>query len=109
VIDYFPNEDYFWGRKAKRQLIRYYFYNNDSAHSQPLFQEFAELSDIDLEDQLLGMVGLAWCSAESQRDMKIPTEFLNHVYSATILYNEPLFMQILDAAKKTIKRKEGEK
>ncbi|MDR3181618.1 MAG: serine/threonine protein kinase, partial [Planctomycetaceae bacterium] len=105
VIDYFPDEEYLWGYKAKRQLIRYYFYNNDSVSPLPLFQEFAELSDADMENQRLGLAGLAWCGAENLTDMKTASEFLNRVYSTGVLYNDPLFLQILDAASKTINRK----
>ncbi|MDR3234570.1 MAG: serine/threonine protein kinase [Planctomycetaceae bacterium] len=105
VIDYYPDEEYLWGFKAKRQQIRYYFYNNDSVSPLPLFQEFAELSDTDMENQRLGLAGLAWCCAENQTDMKTAGEFLNRVYSTGVLYDDPLFLQILDAASKTLNRK----
>lgn len=111
VIDHFPADDYFWGRKAKRQLIRYYFHYGDSGDSIspiPIFQEFASFSDIDIEDLALGLVGLAWTLAENQNDMKRPMEYLRQFYELPISHNDPLLIQILDAAQDTIHRKNNQ-
>ncbi|MDR2440047.1 MAG: serine/threonine protein kinase [Planctomycetaceae bacterium] len=111
ILDYFPEEEYFWGRKAKRQLIRCYFHEGimgDTEHSLPIFQEFADFSDIDVEDQALGLAGLAWCAAENQDDMEIAKEYLRRLYELNFSYSDPLLIQILDAAHKTIQRKERE-
>ncbi|MDR1962294.1 MAG: serine/threonine protein kinase [Planctomycetaceae bacterium] len=109
ILDYFPEEEYFWGRKAKRQLIRCYFHEGtqgDTVHSLPIFQEFADFSDIEIEDQVLGLAGLAWCSAENQDNMETAKEYLRRLYELNFSYSDPLLIQILDAAHKTIQRKE---
>ena len=104
VIDYFPEEDY-WGHKAKRQLIRYYYFDNNKTDSLPLFQEFAELSDIDLEDQMLGFAGLAWCTADHP-DTRVPEGYLSQI--ALIHSNtDELYIQILDAATRTLRQKKS--
>lgn len=108
VIDNFPDDDYLWGRKAKRQLIRYFFHLGDSGDSVspvPIFQEFASFSDIDLEDQALGLAGLAWASAENQEDMRRPMEYLRLLYDLPISYSDPLLIQIIDAAQEKIQKK----
>jgi serine/threonine-protein kinase len=110
VIDYFPQEEYLWGRKAKRQLIRYYYTNNNTFGGFLLFQDFAELSDVDIEDQMLGLAGLAWCTAENQNDMAIPQDYLSRINMANFSFeDDPLFIQILDAAKKIIEQKRKNK
>ena len=106
VIDYFPDEEY-WGHKAKRQLIRYYYFSDNREASLPLFQEFAELSDIDLEDQMLGLAGLAWCTAD-YRDSRIPREYLDQLGLIHAHNRDELYDQILDAATKTLRQKRGE-
>ncbi len=115
VIDYFPEYYYFWGRKAKRQLIRYYFHSGgngegDTSNALPLFREMAELSDLDLEDQALGLAGLAWCAAEgskSEADLELAQEYLRRLYGLDFSYDDELLIQILDAANRTIQRKQG--
>ena len=108
VIEHFPNEEYFWGRKAKRQLIRYYYSNNDTMNSFPLFQEFAELSDLDLEDQMLGLAGLAWCTAENSPDIQTPLHYLNQIRMTNVLNADELYLQILDAATRILRQKKAE-
>jgi serine/threonine-protein kinase len=105
VIDYFPEEEYFWGNKAKRQLIRHHYFNDNREKSLPLFQEFAELSDLDLEDRMLGLAGLAWCTA-NQADERIPRSYLNQIMLAGALnFEDELLEQIVDAANKMLKQK----
>jgi serine/threonine-protein kinase len=109
ILDYFPEEEYFWGRKAKRQLIRCYFHEGttgDTVNSLPIFQEFADFSDIEVEDQALGLAGLAWCAAENN-NMETAKEYLRRLYELNFSYSDPLLIQILDAAHKTIQRKEN--
>lgn len=108
VIEYFPEEEYLWGRKAKRQLIRYFFHQGDQGDTLgplPIFQEFYGYSNVDVEDRALGLAGLAWCYAENQDDMSIPLNYLNQLYMLRFSYSDPLIVQILDAAQKTIQRK----
>ncbi|MDR0703576.1 MAG: serine/threonine protein kinase [Planctomycetaceae bacterium] len=110
ILDYFPEEEYFWGRKAKRQLIRSYFHEGtrgDPVNSLPIFQEFADFSDIEVEDQALGLAGLAWCAAENQENMETAKEYLRRLYELNFSYSDSLLIQILDAAHKTIQRKEN--
>ncbi|MCL2743947.1 MAG: serine/threonine protein kinase, partial [Planctomycetaceae bacterium] len=107
VIDYFPEEEYLWGRKAKRQLIRYYFLsgeNGDSISPLPLFQEFASYGDFDVDEQALGLAGLAWCAAESG-DVKKAQEYLQQLYALPVSYSDPVFLQILDAVNAAVQRK----
>jgi serine/threonine-protein kinase len=101
VIDYFPEENYFWGRKAKRQLIRFYYAETNTFDSLPLFQEFAVLSDVDIEDQMLGLAGLAWCAAENQNDV-MAWNYLQRIKTAPA---DILFDQIYDAAKKAVQKR----
>jgi serine/threonine-protein kinase len=111
IIDYFPEEEYLWGRKAKRQLIRYYFHEGiqgNTVYSLPIFQEFASFSDIDIEDQALGLAGLAWCSAEKLEKTETAKEYLRQLYELNFSYSDSLLIQILDAASKTIEQKEKE-
>jgi len=96
VIDHFPEEGY-WGHKAKRQLIRSYYFDNNKTDSLPLFQEFAELSDIDMEDQMLGLAGLAWCTADHP-DIRIPDGYLSQIALIYVINSDELYTQILDAA-----------
>ncbi|MDR2345495.1 MAG: serine/threonine protein kinase [Planctomycetaceae bacterium] len=113
IIEYFPNADYYWKRKAQRQLIRYYFQAGDHGNSEmllPLFQEFSQLSGADEQDRALGLVGLAWYTAENadiNNKSKIDTasDYLLQFYELDFTYSDPLINQILDAAKKTIQRK----
>ncbi|MDR1922751.1 MAG: serine/threonine protein kinase [Planctomycetaceae bacterium] len=113
VIEYFPDADYFWGRKAKRQLIRYYFYfgeRGDPERLLPLFQEFAQLSGVDGEDRALGLVGLAWYNAEiadinDQEKINTASDYLLQFYELNFNCSDPLLIQILDATKKNIQQK----
>ncbi|MDR2171231.1 MAG: serine/threonine protein kinase [Planctomycetaceae bacterium] len=113
VIEYFPEADYYWQRKAKRQLIRYYFQSGDHGNLVkllPLFQEFAQLSGVDEYDRALGLVGLAWYTAEvadvNERDkMNNASSYLLQFYELEDVHSDPLIIQILDAAKKIIQRK----
>ncbi|MDR1053234.1 MAG: serine/threonine protein kinase [Planctomycetaceae bacterium] len=114
VIEYFPNADYYWKRKAKRQLIRFYFQSGEHGNSEmllPLFQEFAQLSDADYQDRALGLVGLAWYTAESaeindREKISTASNYLSQFYYyADFNYSDPLLIQILDATQKTIQRK----
>jgi len=106
VIDHFPEEEY-WGHKAKRQLIRSYYFSDNKQDSFPLFQEFAELSDIDLEDQMLGLAGLAWCTAD-HRDIRIPKGYLDQLGLIHANNLDELYYQILDAAMKTFRQRKVE-
>ncbi|MDR1480904.1 MAG: serine/threonine protein kinase [Planctomycetaceae bacterium] len=113
VIEYFPNADYYWKRKAKRQLIRYYFQSGDNGNPVmllPLFQEFAQLSGVDYQDRALGLVGLAWYTAEvaethDHRQLDAASDYLLQFYELDFTYSDPLLIQILDAAQKAIQRK----
>jgi hypothetical protein len=113
VIEYFPDADYYWKRKAKRQLIRYYFQSSDHGNFEtllPIFQEFSQLSGVDEQDRALGLVGLAWYTAENadskERDkIDNASDYLLQFYELDFTYSDPLIIQILDAAKKTIQRK----
>lgn len=108
IIHYFPEEEYYWGRKAKRQLIRYYFHlgeRGDPTQAAPLFQEFASVSDVDLPDQALGLVGLAWCAAETRSDPNLAWAYLHQLYALSIPYNDPLLIQILDATLEILQQK----
>jgi serine/threonine-protein kinase len=113
VIEYFPESDYYWKRKAKRQLIRYYFQSGDNGNLEmllPLFQEFSQLSGVDEQDRALGLVGLAWHAAEvaelHDRDkIDNASDYLLQFYELDFTYSDPLLIQILDAAKKVIQRK----
>ncbi len=115
VIDYFPEDNYLWGRKARRQLIRVFFHGGergegDLAHARPLFREFAELSDLDVDDQALGLAGLAWCAAESgesEADMDRALGYLRRLYGLDFSYDDELLLQILDAANRAIQRHEA--
>jgi serine/threonine-protein kinase len=108
VIDHFPDEEYFWGNKVKRQLIRYYYSKDNREKSLPLFQEFAELSDIDLQERMLGLAGLAWCTA-NQGDERIPWSYMNQIMLAGVPNSDDeLFIQIFDAANEILKQKKKE-
>ena len=112
VIDNFPEDNYLWERKAKRQMIRYYFHGGyglqgDTVNSLPIFREFAELSDLDSEDLALGLAGLAWCAAENRDNMDAALDYLRRLYEVDFSYSDELLIQILDAANKTIQRKQA--
>ena len=98
VIDYFPEETYLWGNKVKRQLIRYYYLENDRHHSLPLFDEFSQLSDIDLEEQMLGLAGLMWCATMDDPDIRSSQGYLDQIRSIHVFNSDELYLQILDAA-----------
>jgi serine/threonine-protein kinase len=103
VPHHFPEEGYFWGREARRQLIRYYYLEDDRENSSPLFQEFALLSD-EAGDQMLGFAGLAWCTAEDSPENS--QKFLNLIDWSLVYDADGLFHQILDAATKALQRQE---
>lgn len=113
VIEYFPDADYYWKRKAKRQLIRYYFQSGDHGNLAmllPIFQEFSQLSGVDEQDRALGLVGLAWYTAEiaevnDKEKIEIASDYLLQFYASEFDYADPLLIQILDAVKKIIQRK----
>ncbi|MDR2644155.1 MAG: serine/threonine protein kinase [Planctomycetaceae bacterium] len=113
VIEYFPNADYYWKRKAKRQLIRYYFQSSEHGNAAillPLFQEFAQLSGVDEQDRAIGLAGLAWYTAEladenEREKIDIASDYLLQFYEMEFVHFDPLLIQILDAAKKIIQRK----
>lgn len=105
VIEDFPDADDFWARKAKRQLIRHYFLEGNSLSPIPICQEFAEYSDVNIEEQALGLVGLAWCAAENQGNMAAASEYLRRLYEINFPYSDSLLIQILDATSKTIQQK----
>jgi len=108
VIDYFPEQAYFWGNKAKRQLIRYYYLSDDRHNSFPLFQEFAELSDVDLQDQMLGLAGLVWCTAMEESDIRIPQSYLSQIGLIPVFNSDELYLQILDAATRKLRERGAE-
>ena len=107
VIDYFPEETYLWGNKAKRQLIRHYYLIDDRHNSRPLFEEFSLLSDFDLEEQMLGLAGLTWCTAmDENTNIRIPQGYLEQI--RLIHYFNPddeLYVQILDAATRKLRER----
>ena len=111
VIDHFPEEEYYWGSKAKRQLIRYYYIENNAHDSYPLFREFSELSPLDQEDRMLGFVGLAWClltNASDVRDIHMAQDYLDEISLSDVLNADDLFLQIFDAATKMLQHKKRE-
>lgn len=63
LLKTFPAEEY-WCRKAKRQMIQYYFQENDSVSPLIYFYDLAYLSDAEIDDRALGIIGLAWSAAE---------------------------------------------
>jgi len=111
VIGYFPQEEYYWGNKVKRQLIRYYYLDEDTDNSLPLFQEFADLSFLDMEDKMLGYAGLAWCllaDSSDSRDVQKAQDYLSEIPLYHVLHSDELFGQIFDAATKLLRQKRGE-
>jgi len=111
VVNYFPEEEYYWGVKVKRQLIRHYYSNADPVNSLPLFREFAGLSLIDMEDKMLGYAGLAWCllsGTPDSRDVQRAQEYLLEIPLPHILDSDELFHQIYDAAAKMLRQKQRE-
>ena len=108
VIDYFPEETYLWGNKTKRQLIRYYYLENDRHHSLPLFDEFSQLSDIDLEEQMLGLAGLMWCAVMDEPDMRISQGYLDQIRLIHVFNSDELYLQILDAATRKFRERAAE-
>ena len=108
VIDYFPEEAYLWGNKARRQMIRYYYVHNDRVNSRPLFEEFSLLSDFYLEEQMLGLAGLMWCAAMDEPDIRIPQGFLDQIRSIRVFNSDELYIQILDAATRRLREREAE-
>ena len=107
VIDNFPEDEYLWRNKAKRQLIRYYYRIDDRHNSRPLFEEFSLLSDFDLEEQMLGLAGLTWCTAMDEKtNIRIPQGYLEQI--RLINYFNPddeLYIQILDAATRKLRER----
>ena len=103
VIDEFP-EEVFWGRMAKRQLIRYYLQNDDPYGPLPIFNEFSELSDADAEDRALGLAGLAWVAAENRDDSNDAVGYLQQAFDLINLNSDtdPLLFQLIDAANRKI-------
>ena len=95
VIDYFPEKEYFWGPKAKRQLIRHYFNEGDITNSSQLFGEFAYWSNT-AEDRMLGFAGLAWCAAVILPDIKIPQGYLNEYHLIQIRHSDFLSDELCD-------------
>jgi serine/threonine-protein kinase len=109
VIDHFPDEAYFWGNKAKRQLIRHYYLLDDRHNSLPLFDEFAQLSEFYLEEQMLGLAGLLWCTAMDSPDIRIPQDFLDQIRMIPYLgFDDDLYWQILAAGIKRLQEREAE-
>ena len=116
VIDYFPEEGYFWGHKAKRQQIRYYFYNDDPGNNSfQLCWDFGTLIYSDRDDQMLGLAGAAWCAAVNVPDIKVSQGYLNEVQMIRAQHGLPfdwfpdgLCRRIYEAAEKMIQQKEGE-
>jgi serine/threonine-protein kinase len=106
VADYFPQEAYYWGYKAKRQLIRYHYINEEKEKSLPLFQEFADLGSFYPEEQMLGYAGLAWCYAEGSP--QVAQDYLSHIGLNTMFNTDELFRQILDATTKALRQKKVE-
>ncbi len=107
VIDYYPEGNYYWKSKAKRQLARLFFLEGDTQSAFPIFREFSELSDVYVDDLALGLVGRAWCLAETQDNMKLPLEYIRQLYELDFPYDDLLIIQILDAASKLIQEKKN--
>ena len=112
VIDYFPEKEYFWGSKARRQLIRYYFNDGDIANSSQLFGEFAYWEN-SVEDRMLGFVGLAWCAAVILPDIKIPQGYLSEYHLIQIRHSDfvsdALCDQIYEATVTMIQHKQKDR
>jgi len=107
VIDYFPEEAYLWGNKAKRQMIRYYYLHDDRHNSLPLFEEFSWLSDFYIEEQMLGLAGLMWCTADDP-DIRTPQNHLEQLKLIPVLNSDELYLQILDVATRRLREREAE-
>ena len=107
VIDHFPEETYYWGNKAKRQMIRYYYLIDDRHNSLPLFNEFSQLSDFYIDEQMLGLAGLTWCTAD-EPDMLIPQGYLEQIRWISYPNSDELYWQILDAATKRLQERKAE-
>ncbi|MCL2004709.1 MAG: serine/threonine protein kinase [Planctomycetaceae bacterium] len=110
VIDYFPDEEWYWGYKAKRQLIRHYYFGDNPYDSLPLFQEFADLSAFEQEERMLGFAGLAWCllsDSPDARDMQRAQDYLREIPLSYVLSADELFGQIFDAAAKLLRDREN--
>ena len=108
VIDYFPDEAYLWENKAKRQQIRYYYLDDDRQNSFPLFERFAQLSEFDREEQMLGLAGLMWCAAMDHADIGVAQSYLDHIGSIFIVNRDELYLQILDAATRKLRERKAE-
>ncbi|MGL4593637.1 MAG: serine/threonine protein kinase [Thermoguttaceae bacterium] len=108
VIDFFPDEEYFWGRKAKRQQIRCFFQSGNTIDSLSIFQEFADYGDWEPDDQALGLAGLAWCAA-SNLDQTAASEYLRRLYDIQFATSDLLILQILDAARNALPQKHSAK
>ena len=116
VIEHFPEEEFFWGHKAKRQLIRYYYHDDDTSHNSfRLFWDFGTLAYSDWEDQILGLAGAAWCAAVNVPDIKVAQGYLNEIQMIRAQHGLPfdwfpdgLSRRIYEAAEKIIQQKEKE-
>ena len=112
VINHFPEEEYFWGHKAKRQLIRYHYDNDDTTNDslQLWLMEFAYLNE-ELDDKILGNTGLAWWyMAVKGGNIKAAQDFLSQAQLIRILHPELLLdefcLRMYEAVEKMIQQKE---
>ena len=74
----------------------------------PLFDEFAQLSEFYIAEQMLGLAGLMWCTAEDP-DMGIPQGFFDQIRQIPYVdFEDELYWQILDAANKRLQERRAE-
>ena len=66
------------------------------------------LSDFYLEEQMLGLAGLMWCTAVDEPDIRIPQGFLDQIRSIRVFNSDELYIQILDAATRRLREREAE-
>ena len=102
VVDNFPDE-YLWERKAKRQLLRYYFSHGDTRNSEALFYEFTYLIWNE-EYRTLGYAGLAWCAAMDWIDTRMPRFYLSQIRMTP---SDELSIQILGTTTEKLREREA--
>ncbi|HBT77576.1 MAG TPA: hypothetical protein DEB39_11795, partial [Planctomycetaceae bacterium] len=100
VITYFPDAAVIWEIKAKRQILRIDFRDNNPGGAMLLFQEFADMSDAWPEYRALGLAGLAWCYA-CMNQSDAATAELQECYYVSMMeppIHDPLTIQLFNSA-----------
>ena len=113
VIDYFPEKDIFWERKARRQLVRYYFSNGDRDNCFQQSWQIVLFGNLygDLEEQVLGLAGSAWGTVHLP-DAQISQNYLSQIDRIELINSFPmedrLTLRILDDVTRTLRQKSSE-